>query len=115
METFVIQIPTQPPTWWEYHCGDCGTISDESTWFSEDLYYWDGERSVFHGTRSTESFTSAAEYGHDPCTFSEDAASVGVYGPYTCGPETNAFPTAALDVACDGLRCRFDASGSRDS
>jgi PKD repeat protein len=101
-------------TWWEYSCGPCipGCAVDESTSFTYDHYYWDGNRSVFYGQWYTE---SNMQGDPDPCSYWWDEAAGLWYGPYACTRETDAPPYASFTISCAGLSCSFDGSGSTDS
>jgi PKD repeat protein len=103
------------PAWWEFVCGPQGGMADQSTRFWWHYYYWDGAQPVHYGTASLESYNDAALFGHDQCTYWADAATGLWYGPYACGPETNAFPTPQVELTCVELTCHADATRSSDS
>jgi PKD repeat protein len=86
-------------------------MSDETTPDWVDYYYWDGARGVYYGEWWTEPYEA-----WDPfCSYWRDVATGQSYGPYACPAETNDYPIASFTVACSGLNCRFDATGSTDS
>jgi PKD repeat protein len=101
---------TADSTWWQYECWRTG-MSDETTPDWVDYYYWDGARGVYYGEWWTEPYEA-----WDPfCSYWRDVATGQSYGPYACIAETNDYPIASLTVACSGLSCSFDATGSTDS